>query len=517
MPAEPARAYAFALVDRSSFRALNNCAFRDFRCRRRDQHIPLLPSVRPTSIIPAMAHRFARVRVRLSWGFGIALTLASTLAGPAASPAFGSELRFTATVKLVRDAAPSIVNIHGQKTLAPADEGYRHGDAPQNVNGMGTGIVIDERGYILTNHHVVDGVKQIEVTLADKRTLVAKLVAHDSKTDLAVIKINTPAKLPVITIGTSSDLMAGEPVVAVGNAYGYEHTVTRGIISALNRKVQVSDSQSYDNLIQTDASINPGNSGGPLLNIDGEMIGINVAVRAGAQGIGFAIPVDKAMEVAATLLSVQRVDNTHHGIVCKPHGTSSDASLEVGQISPESPAAKCGLQSGDVITTVDDMPVTRAIDLERAMLGHKPGEEVTVSVERDKQPLTVNLVLAAAPKPRTLENDRAWELIGLRLEPVTPRQFQEYQAQYRSGLAEYRGGLKVTAVRADSPAAQYGIRRGDVLLGMHIWETVSLENVAFILKNSDLAAIEPLRFRILRNDGKKYGIYIGQLTFSSRQ
>src|SRR5207253_4915796 len=176
----------------------------------------------------------------------------------------------------------------------------------RKVNGMGTGVVIDERGYIITNFHVVDGVQKIEVTLADGADYVAQLVASEPTADLAVIKISAPGKLPVITTGTSSDVLIGETVVAVGNAYGYHDTVTEGIVSALHRSVQVSDSQGYEDLIQTSAQINPGNSGGPLVNIDGEMIGINVAVRAGAQGIGFAIPVDKAMNIAAKLLSVER-------------------------------------------------------------------------------------------------------------------------------------------------------------------------------------------------------------------
>ena len=161
---------------------------------------------------------------------------------------------------------------------------------------MGTGTIVDERGYILTNYHVVSDVRRIEVTLDDGRGCTAELVAYDAAADLAVIKIPAPKPLPVIRIGTSSDLMEGESVIALGNAFGYEQTVTRGIISALGRDVQVSDTQAYDDLIQTDASINPGNSGGPLLNIDGEMIGVNVAVRAGAQGIGFAIPIDNALD-----------------------------------------------------------------------------------------------------------------------------------------------------------------------------------------------------------------------------
>jgi serine protease Do len=283
----------------------------------------------------------------------VGLAAAGIAAGPTAkTPA--SELRLTPTVKIVQQARPAIVNIHGQKTVAPTDEGYRRGDPPQNVNGMGTGVIIDERGYILTNHHVVDGVKEIQVTLADERTLVASLESHDTKTDLAVIKINAGRKLPVITLGTSADLMIGEPVVAVGNAYGYTHTVTTGIISAVHRVVQVSDAQKYRDLIQTDASINPGNSGGPLLNADGEMIGLNVAVRQGAQGIGFAIPVDLAMSVAADLMSAERIGNTWHGIVSKTLGSDAANQFVVGTLDDESPAAKCGLKPGDVITAVGD-------------------------------------------------------------------------------------------------------------------------------------------------------------------
>ena len=180
---------------------------------------------------------------------------------------------------------------------------------------MGTGVVIDERGYILTNYHVVADVRRIQVTLYDHREFTAELVARDPVSDLAVIKIPVTEPLPLIKIGTSSDLMEGEPVIALGNAFGYEHTVTRGIISALGRDVQVSDTQTYDDLIQTDASINPGNSGGPLMNVDGEMIGLNVAVRAGRQGIGFAIPIDQVMHVAAQLLSVEQLENKRHGLV----------------------------------------------------------------------------------------------------------------------------------------------------------------------------------------------------------
>ena len=197
-------------------------------------------------------------------------------------PVAASDQRFTPDRQGFRKARPSVVSIRGEKTVLPRPQDAATAEAPRRVNGMGTGIVIDPRGYILTNYHVVDGVREIQVTTSDEKKYVAAVVARDAETDLAVIKISPAEKLQVITLGTSSDLMPGEPVVAIGNAFGYEYTVTTGIVSALHRAVQINDAQFYDDLIQTSAPINPGNSGGPLMNIDGEMIGVNVAVRAGA-------------------------------------------------------------------------------------------------------------------------------------------------------------------------------------------------------------------------------------------
>src|SRR4029453_4282593 len=211
--------------------------------------------------------------------------------------------------------------------------------------------------------------------LDDDRKLIARLVANDPKTDLAIIKIDTKDPLPVIHFGTSCDLMRGEPVIAVGNAYGYEHTVTRGIISALHRSVQVSDEQKYNDLIQTDASINPGNSGGPLMNIDGDVIGINVAVRVGAQGIGFAIPIDEALEVAARLMSTERLEQTTHGIVGKTVCEPAKRQFVGSPLREGSPAGKAGLKSGDVVTAVSGQKVERGLDVELALLGQQPGDE----------------------------------------------------------------------------------------------------------------------------------------------
>jgi serine protease Do len=417
-----------------------------------------------------------------------------------------SELRMTPLVRAVQSARPSIVNIHGEKLVGGDPAGGITGDR-RRVNGMGTGVVIDERGYIITNHHVVDGVRKILVTAHDGQTHLASLVSHDPKTDLAIIKIEVPHPLTVITIGTSADLMAGETVVAVGNAFGYEHTVTQGIVSALHRSVQVSDTQSYEDLIQTDASINPGNSGGPLLNIDGEMIGINVAVRAGAQGIGFAIPIDKALTVATDLLSTRRIDRTWHGLVADAVVSPTVDGALVREVLDQSPAAAIGLRPGDIIKSIASKPIRRVLDIERALLGKQPGAPVAVTIERDRKTETLDMTMASVPQrvraepaalTSTTTGDRFWDTLGLRLETVPQRTFQNYRTRYR-------GGLAVTDVRSESPAARQGIRRGDVLVGMHIWETITADNVNYVLDRPDFAQLEPLKFYILRGNETLFG------------
>ena len=207
----------------------------------------------------------------------------------------GMTERNTPIVQAIQKAESAVVNIQGNKTITNSSASGQ--PTRQEVNGMGTGVIIDRRGYIVTNYHVVDDVARIEVTLADGTTAIAKLINYDPVTDLALIKIKTDRDLPVIRVGASESLLRGETVIAIGNPFGYQNSVTVGIISALHRDIPVNGSQQYNDLIQTNADINPGNSGGPLLNIDGEVIGINVAVRVGAQGIGFAIPMDTAVEV----------------------------------------------------------------------------------------------------------------------------------------------------------------------------------------------------------------------------
>lgn len=444
----------------------------------------------------SMLDRPAR-RGRLPRGKGLlALLIGFSLMTPAV--ARGTELRQTPIVRAEQRVQPSVVSISGEKTVAGTATQAASADSARRVNGMGTGVIIDPRGYILTNFHVVDGVQEIQVTLDDEKRYTGRLVARDLETDLAIVKINTSQQLTVIPIGTSSDLMRGEPVIAVGNAFGYKGTVTEGIISALHRAVQISDAQFYDDLIQTSASINPGNSGGPLVNIDGEMIGINVAVRAGAQGIGFAIPADKAMSVAATLLASTGV-KSWHGMVSASESPASLSGMKVASVEKKSPAADCGIQPGDVVTAVGDSDIHRALDFQRILLDRRPGDKLDLSVQRGGKTLTVNLQLAEVPDSVRQPMTQTWDLLGLELKPLPTAEFkQKFQTRYR-------GGLVVVDVRANSPAQEQGIRPGDVLVGMHIWETVSLDNVAYILKRPDFNSLNPVKFFILRGNETLYG------------
>ena len=421
----------------------------------------------------------------------VRLLLATILAFAAChSVAPAEDLRRTAIVRAIESCRDSVVNIHGEKYVSNSSDESED----RRVNGMGTGVVIDARGYAVTNFHVVDGVHEIEVTLASGRTVAARLISHDRRTDLAVIKIDTVEPLPVIQLGTSDDLLIGETVLALGNAFGYEHTVTRGIISALHRDVDVSPTQRYEDLIQTDASINPGNSGGPLLNINGEMIGINVAVRAGAQGIGFAIPVDSVLRIVTGLLSIERIDHTWHGLVCKTCGTGA----LIESVHSQSPAETIGMRAGDIILRVGDRSVTSQLDIERAFLGRKAGEIVAVTVTREGGEENLSLALAKARKQKASASERSWEQLGLRLASAVPFTVQQLQPRYR-------GGLLVQEVRYGSPASDKGIRPGDILVGLHIWETVKPDNVSYILDQIESDELDTVKFYILRGRDTLFG------------
>ncbi|MCS7236752.1 MAG: trypsin-like peptidase domain-containing protein [Thermoguttaceae bacterium] len=402
------------------------------------------------------------------------------------------------SVRALQRAWHAVVSIRGEKRLEGAVIAAR-GESARRIAGMGTGVIIDPRGYIVTNHHVVDGVQEIQVSLANGKEYIARRVARDAETDIAIIKIDPDEPLQPIAWGTSSGLLPGEPVVALGNAYGYQHTATRGIISAVHRAVQVTDAQFYDDLIQTDASINPGNSGGPLLNRQGEMIGLNVAVRAGAQGIGFAIPADKVAAVVNQLLVSIYSERIWTGLVLEPEPTGRSDGARVEKVAEGSPAAEAGFRAGDLIVEVGDSPISRPMDFHRSILERSPGELVRIAALRDGERHSFELKLRSAEESRGKPSDWYWELLGLRLEPLSQAEFRQ-----RFG-SRYRGGLLVTAVRVGGPAAQQGIQPGDVLVGMHIWETVALSNVDYVIRRVAADGVNPVKVYIVRGTETYYG------------
>ncbi|HKB03709.1 MAG TPA: trypsin-like peptidase domain-containing protein, partial [Gemmataceae bacterium] len=412
--------------------------------------------------------------------------------------------RRSAAVEVVEKVKASVVNIHSERTVTDGRDFDKQLDLSRTqhrVNGMGTGIVIDSRGYLITNYHVVDDVNSLRVRLHDGTTLPARVVAKDPEQDLAVVKIDPPRPLPVIPLGTSSDLMLAEPVIAIGNAFGYEHTVTTGIVSALKRDVTLNKEVSYKSLIQTSAGINPGNSGGPLLNVHGELIGVNVAIRAGAQNIAFALPIDNVLRNAAEMLSARRRTGATHGLVVRDQVDATDNPVKrwavVERVEPGSPADEAGLKAGDVVEKAGDVAVKCALDVERAFLEQPASVKVEFVARRGRD--ETRATVALKPVGRTVPGiavaagggDVVWKRLGVKVEAVSA----EVVARVNKDL---RGGLLLTEVKPESPAARAGFVKGDILIGLHQWETISSDNVSFVLNNPDLASFSPVRYFLIR-------------------
>lgn len=400
-----------------------------------------------------------------------------------------TSLRHTTTVRAIKAAEPAVVNIEGNKPANPSSADS------QQVNGMGAGVIIDPRGYILTNQHVVQDVGRIEVTLHDGTRHVGQLIARDPDTDLALVKIPAKSSLPVIRCGTSSDLMRGERVIAIGNPFGYHHTVTEGIVSALHRDIPVNGTQNYPDLIQTDASINPGNSGGPLLNADGDMIGINAAVRIGAQGIGFAIPVDKAIEIAADMIAKHRKGGFELPLSVSTRYDQGTSRVEIVR------ASGTELQRGDVIRSIANRPIRTRLDYEFALLGQRAEARLDMDVERAGERFTSTLAVDV-PAPSSSNSrvqlastasiqDQAYRALGLKLEVADA-------AAVKRNDPSYKGGLRVAAVRKNSAADMAQIQTGDILVGLLEWQTPNWDDLAWILKSEEFSTVESPKFHIMR-------------------
>jgi len=402
-------------------------------------------------------------------------------------------------VEAVQRVQPSVVSISSEKKAASSSRWPMTAEesARPRVSGMGTGVILDGRGYIMTNQHVVDKVQGIEVHLPDGSSYPARVVQENEEMDLALLKIEAGRPLPAIAVGTSADLMPGETVITIGNAFGYENTVSAGIISAIKRNVKLSDDQDYHNLIQTDACINPGNSGGPMVNIDGEMIGINVAVRAGAQGIGFALAVDDVKKVALEMMNVQRLAATWHGLVADEQQAGATRSVVLARVLADSPAEAAGFRAGDQVVRVGEVAVTTPFDIERGLLDAAPGRPTSVQIRRAGQAQALALDVKALPRTGPNSVEQLWRVLGLRTTAVK----NDYVVAADPRL---RGGLYVNAVLPGSPADLARIEKGDILVGMNVgkkhWETIQPGDVTYILRQPEIAHTQTLPYYLIRRN-----------------
>jgi serine protease Do len=408
----------------------------------------------------------------------------ATAPRPAEPPPGGALPESYPWVRLAEKLTPAVVNVRtageARRLRTPQiPEPFRRffpqppegGEREVRPRGIGSGFIIEADGYIVTNHHVVDGAKSVEVALADGRTLQARVVGSDPETDLALLKIEASG-LPTVPLGSSAALKVAEPIMAIGNPFGLDHTVTVGIVSATGRFI---GQGRFDDFIQTDAAINPGNSGGPLINTRGEVVGIASAIFSrggGFQGIGFAIPIDLAKPVLMQLKTAGKVTRGWLGVTIQPltqelaksFGLSGTQGALVASVADESPAAKAGVRPGDVIVAYDGKPVDGPRTLPSLVANTPVGRSVPLVVVRDgsRQTLTVtvgNLAdsrEARAATPTQQPESRSSERLGLALSELTPELAQRFGLQAERGVV-------VTEVKPDSPAAVAGLAPGDLI------------------------------------------------------
>jgi serine protease Do len=366
---------------------------------------------------------------------------------------------------------------------------------PQNrmEHGLGSGVIISPDGYIVTNNHVIDGAIDIRVTMSNREVLPAKLVGADPLTDLAVIKVNA-TNLPSVPWGNSAGLHPGQTVLAFGNPYGYRFTVTRGIISALNRpNPDASDRRKPGEFIQTDAAINPGNSGGALVDARGELIGINTFLISNSgsfSGMGFAIPSQIVQPTVETLIRDGKVTHAFIGIQisdvtpdnAKFFQMNKAEGAVVSEVEPDTPGAKAGLHTGDVITELDGKPVTDAGQLQMTVGQKRPGDTIHLLVVRDSKPTSIPVTLEAlggGKGAETAAGEHGKGCWGLSLADLTPDVRDELQAQSQRTVH----GAIVEDVQPGSPADNAGLQRGDVIVEVDRHAVKSAADVAQVLSS----------------------------------
>ena len=417
---------------------------------------------------------------------------------------------------LVKESAPAVVIVATQGKLQqpqtqephpffdhPFFERYfgeRPNPQPRRPSAMGSGVIVDaENGYLLTNHHVIDNAEQITVALTDRREFEAEVVGADPETDIALLKIDADS-LTALPFADSDELQVGDYVVAIGNPFRLGQTITAGIVSAVGRSGL--SLESYEDFIQTDAAINVGNSGGALINLKGELVGINTAIFSGRVGgnigIGFAIPINMARQIMDQLLTHGEIQRGRIGVqiqdlipdLAEALGTSHERGAVVAQVIPGTPAEAAGIQIGDVIVEMNGEPVVGSSDLRNKVGLLRVGDAVRLTIERDGKPMTIELAVGESSEVALGAGSQIPQLKGVVLGPLTPS----------SPLHEEVEGALVIEVEVDTPAWNAGLREGDVIVEVNRREVKSTEEILEALEGS----FPPLLLNIRRGDGARF-------------
>ncbi len=432
-----------------------------------------------------------------------------------------------AFVEVAKKVQPSVVNVTTEKTITmkpwdrygedffkgspfedffkgfgitPREKGkeYRH-----KQRSGGSGVIVDKEGYILTNNHVIEGADKIKVRLNDGREFTAILKGQDSRTDLAVLYIKAK-DLPVATLGDSDKLEVGEWAIAIGSPFGLEHTVTVGVISAKGRSGL--GTGTYEDFIQTDASINPGNSGGPLINIDGEVVGINAMIIQPGTGIGFAIPINMAKQILNDLIKQGKVVRPWLGIsvqdltpeMAEQFQVKEKEGVLVAQVHQGTGAEKAGLVSGDIIKSVDDKTIKNTSELIKEIQKKKVGQKVKLGLVRDGKPTPLEVTTSAMPdKPEAIKEKEIEEKLGARVQELTP----QLTARYRISN-EIKRGVVVISVEDGSPADELGLQEGDVILEINRKKIETIKDFEKAIKDINLD--KGIVFRLHRRGNSFY-------------
>lgn len=458
-----------------------------------------------------MTHADLTLVQRASRGLWLSLLMMVTMVAAASARGLPE---FT---DLIEKASPAVVKINtverarsrGQYQLPQGEDIpdiFRHLLEPRrnperNIRSMGSGFIISEDGYILTNNHVVDGADEIMVRLIDRREFEARVVGRDERSDLALLKIDAK-KLPVLKFAKPEQLKVGEWVVAIGSPFGLDFSASAGIVSAIGRSIPTERNENYVPFIQTDVAINPGNSGGPLFNLDGEVVGINSQIytrSGGSIGLSFAIPTGVALEVIEQLKEKGRVDRGWLGVVIQEvdrnladsFGLAKPMGALVAQVEPEGPADRSGIRVGDVIVSFAGSPINESGDLPHMVGRTTPGKSVPVKVMREGKPKTISVEVGTLSgtdeEPETASNTPETEggRLGLVVDEIDERQKKAWHIN---------GGVVVKQVRRDGPGAHAGLRPGDVIAQLGFSEIDSLEAFEQVEAKLPANSLMPVRF-----------------------